>query len=491
MSELSETKIIQLALPNQPIIRKVDTTQKVDIESKLVTQTKKVDKLSPEQMIAFDKFTEGHNLFISGPGGVGKSYLINTMVKHVEASGKKIAVTALTGCAAILLGVKARTIHSWSGIKFMNTSVSDEDIIKRISKNRIACAAWRSTNVLVVDEVSMMPIRMFELLNNLGQIIRRSMKPFGGLQVVFTGDFYQLPPVCPNEEVRFAFESSKWIETFRKENHIELTTFFRQRDPEFIKILMEVRKGELTQESIDRLIELVGKEKLVDDIITKIYPTRSKVESINKLMFDKLPDTTHVFNAVRKTNERYYYVMSGREDLVEIEYEYLIKCDDLTPDFSRRELDSMVTNFNIIERLELKKGALVMLTVNISIETGLCNGTQGIVIGFDDTDGYPIVKFTNRKVATIRPNPYQNHEYPTHVIHQVPLCLAWALTIHKTQGATLEQIEVDIGSSVFEFGQTYVALSRVKTLEGLYLTNFDPLKIRANPKVKRFYNKEN
>jgi ATP-dependent DNA helicase PIF1 len=148
----------------------------------------------------------------------------------------------------------------------------------------------------------------------------------------------------------------------------------------------------------------------------------------------------------------------------------------------------MVTNFNIIEELELKKGALVMLTINISVENGLCNGSQGIVVGFDDVDGSPIVKFTNRKVCTIRANGYQNHEYPTHVIHQVPLCLAWALTIHKTQGATLEQIEVDIGSSVFEFGQTYVALSRVKTLEGLYLANFDPRKIRANPKVKRFYN---
>jgi ATP-dependent DNA helicase PIF1 len=472
---MAEIKTIQLSLPNQPVIRKAN-------EDKKMTEPM---KLSPEQLHAFENFTLGHNLFISGPGGVGKSFLIDTMVKHAESNGKKIAVTALTGCAAILLGVKARTIHSWSGIKFMNTSVTDDDIIKRISRNRTSSSTWNSTHILVVDEVSMMSIRMFELLNKIGQSIRRSMKPFGGLQVIFTGDFYQLPPVCPNEEVRFAFESPKWAETFKPENHIELKTFFRQRDPEFIKILMEVRKGELCQESIDKLIELVGKEK--PDVITKIYPTRSKVESINKLMFDRLPDTPHVFNAVRKTDERYYHVMSGREELIQIEYENLIKCEELTPDFSKRELDSMVTNFNIIERLELKKGALVMLTINISIENGLCNGSQGIVIGFDEEDGFPIVKFTNRKVATIRPNPYQNHEYPTHVIHQVPLCLAWALTIHKTQGATLDQIEVDIGSSVFEFGQTYVALSRVKTLEGLYLANFDPLKIRANPKVKRFY----
>jgi ATP-dependent DNA helicase PIF1 len=446
--------------------------------------------LSDEQQIAFDKFKMGHNLFISGPGGVGKSFLIEKMVQHSEASGKTIAVTALTGCAAILLGSKARTIHSWSGIKFMNSSVADDDIIKRVSRNKLQAGRWKFTNILVVDEVSMMPVRMFELLNNLGQCIRRSMKPFGGLQVIFTGDFYQLPPVCPNEEVRFCFESEHWLNTFSQNNHIELKTFFRQRDPEFIKILMEVRKGELTEQSIDKLIELVGKDKPKEDscFVTKIYPTRSKVEAINKLMFEKLPDEKHVFKAVRKTDEKYYYIVSGRDELIQIEYEYLLKCEELTPEFSKRELDSMVTNFNIIEELELKKGALVMLTINISVENGLCNGSQGIVVGFDDVDGSPIVKFTNRKVCTIRANGYQNHEYPTHVIHQVPLCLAWALTIHKTQGATLEQIEVDIGSSVFEFGQTYVALSRVKTLEGLYLANFDPRKIRANPKVKRFYN---
>lgn len=445
--------------------------------------------LSREQYIAFEKFKDGHNLFISGPGGVGKSFLIEKMVQHAEASGKTIAVTALTGCAAILLGSKARTIHSWSGIKFMNSSITDEDIIKRVSRNKINANRWKFTHILVVDEVSMMPVRMFELLNNLGQCIRRSMKPFGGLQVIFTGDFYQLPPVCPNEEVRFCFESSYWLNTFKQENHIELKTFFRQKDPEFIKILMEVRKGELTDQSIDKLIELVGKDKPKEDscFVTKIYPTRSKVEAINKMMFERLPDEKRVFKSARKTDEKYYYVTSGREELILIEYENLLKCEELTPDFSKRELDSMVTNYNIIEELELKKGALVMLTINISVENGLCNGSQGIVIGFDDVDGYPVVKFTNRKVCTVRPNAYQNHEFPTHVIHQVPLCLAWALTIHKTQGATLEQIEVDIGSSVFEFGQTYVALSRVKTMEGLYLANFDPKKIRANPKVKKFY----
>lgn len=445
--------------------------------------------LSEEQQYAFDKFKEGHNLFISGPGGVGKSYLIDTMLKYAVDHNQKMAVTALTGCAAVLLGVHARTIHSWSGIKFMNISITDDDIIKRISRNRDLVARWKHTKILVIDEVSMMPVRMFELLNNIGQVIRRCMKPFGGIQVIFTGDFYQLPPVCPQEEVRFCFESEKWLETFPQENHIELKTFFRQRDPQFIKILMEVRKAELCKESIDCLVNLAGKEKPEDECITKIFPTRSKVDSINRMMFEKLPGEKRLFRSKRATDERYYNVTSGRDELLEIEREVLIKCESLTADFSKRELDGLVSNFNIIEDLELKKGSLVMLTVNKDIERGLVNGAQGIVIGFDDCDGFPIVKFSNRNVATIRANIYQNHEYPTHCIHQIPLCLAWALTIHKTQGATLDQIEVDIGSSVFEFGQTYVALSRVKTMEGLYLANFDPRKIKANPKVKLFYSR--
>jgi ATP-dependent DNA helicase PIF1 len=447
--------------------------------------------LSEEQHYAFEMFKDGRNLFISGPGGVGKSFLIENMVQYCQECNKVIQVTALTGCATVLLGVKARTIHAWSGIKFMNTSVTDDQIINRISRDKKTSGRWKKTDILVVDEVSMMPVRMFELLNKLGQTIRRSMRPFGGLQIIFTGDFYQLPPVCPQEEVRFCFESPEWPETFKTENHIELKTFFRQKDPEFIKILMEVRKGELETESIDKLISLVSKDKPEEEMccITKIFPTRSKVDAINRIMFDKLPSEKHVFRSKRTTKEEYYYVTSGRgEELNRIEREVILRCEELTDDMSKRELDAMVSNFNIIEELELKKGALVMLTINIDVERGLVNGSQGIVMNFDNVDGSPIVKFSNREVRTIRANVYQNHEFPTHTIEQIPLCLAWALTIHKTQGATLEQIEVDIGSSVFEFGQTYVALSRVKSMNGLYLTNFDPKKIRANPKVKLFYN---
>ena len=445
--------------------------------------------LSDEQKYAFELFKEGNNLFISGPGGVGKSYLIEKMVEYASTKNLNISVTALTGCAAVLLGTKARTIHAWSGINFMSNSTDDELIIRRIARAKDKAGRWKKCDILIVDEVSMMPVRMFNILNAIGQTTRRSPKPFGGIQVIFTGDFYQLPPVCPHEETQFCFESSEWYNTFPLENHIELRTFFRQTDPEFIKILMEVRSGELKPDSIERLISLVGKEKPSDDecFITKIFPTRSKVDTTNRLMFDRLKGDIRVFHSVKNTDEIYYYITSGREDQILIEPEILLKCDELPAEMKKREVDSLIPNYNIIEELSLKVGALVMLTVNIDVERGLCNGSQGIIEGFEAITGFPIVRFTNRLVRTVKPNVYQSAEFPRFTVTQVPLCLAWSLTIHKTQGATLSQIEVDIGSSVFEYGQTYVAISRVKTLNGLYLTNFDPKKIRANPKVKAFY----
>jgi ATP-dependent DNA helicase PIF1 len=435
--------------------------------------------LSNEQQVAFDLFKKGQNIFISGPGGVGKSFLINKMMDYAESINIPIKITALTGTAAILLGSKARTIHSWSGIRFMNSSMTDDSIINRISRNRELCSRWKSIKILIIDEVSMMNVRMFELLDKIAKVIRRSEMPFGGIQIIFSGDFYQLPPVCPNEEVQFCFESPLWNKTFTT---IELKTFFRQTDPTFIKILMQVREGELEKDSIDILNTLIGKEK--KECVTKIYPIRSRVDTINQIMFEKLEGETHTFDSKKNTSENFYRI----SEMKPIEKDVLLKCQMLHPENSERELNGMISNYNITEVLELKKGSSVMLTVNLDVESGLCNGSQGIVIGFD-VDESPIVKFSTQ-VKTIRPYIYQNNEYPTHTIQQIPLCMAWALTIHKTQGATLSQIEVDIGSTIFEYGQTYVALSRVKSLEGLYLNDFDPLKIKANPKVKEFYSRE-
>ena len=170
-----------------------------------------------------------------------------------------------------------------------------------------------------------------------------------------------------------------------------------------------------------------------------------------------------------------------------------MKCQSLTPEEVAYEIENMNKNINIDKSLKLKCGALVMCTFNIDLENGICNGSQGVIVEFKDmVDGIPgiklpVVLFSNGNKRVISYQYYQNEEYPTIVIGQIPLCLAWALTIHKIQGATLDMADMDLGKSIFEYGQSYVALSRIKSLNGLYLSEFHPHRIKANPLVKAFY----
>jgi ATP-dependent DNA helicase PIF1 len=203
---------------------------------------------SPEQTNAFDLYQQGKNIFLTGPGGTGKSFLIKAMVEEAKTTGKACHVCALTGCAAVLLDCKATTIHSWSGIGMMNSD--DDTIVRRISQKKELKGHWKGIDVLIVDEVSMMSKRMFELLNKIAKRIRGKDTPFGGIQVIFVGDFFQLPPI---EKDGFCFESDHWFEVFPKDQHLELKTFFRQSDPVYIDILMKVRKGKLDKESIEML----------------------------------------------------------------------------------------------------------------------------------------------------------------------------------------------------------------------------------------------
>jgi len=172
-------------------------------------------ELSREQQIAFDKYIGGHNIFITGPGGSGKSALIKMIYKHANSLFKDIHVTALTGCAAVLLNCKAKTLHSWANIGLGNRTI--EQLIMKIRKNKFAKALWKGTDILVVDEVSMLSLKMFDMLNAIGKAIRGNFKPFGGIQLIFSGDFYQLPPVGEKEEPdtqRFCFESNDWNSVF-------------------------------------------------------------------------------------------------------------------------------------------------------------------------------------------------------------------------------------------------------------------------------------
>ena len=445
--------------------------------------------LSDEQNHALDLFNEGKNLLITGPGGVGKTHLIHEFIKSAERKGKKIQVCALTGCASILLGCSAKTIHSWSGIKMAKGA--KEQIMGRALRGKKTKKNWKGIHVLIIDEVSMMSKKIFEVLEELARIARVSSKPFGGLQVVLTGDFFQLPPIGDMNEPdtsAFCFESKKWYDVIPLDNHIELKTMFRQKDPKYIEILSQVRKGDLSDENKALLIEHSKRKYDIDKNnginISKLFPVRSRVDYINQVMFDKLNGEESQYN-IDKLYDCKVYIESG----VSIEPEVLEYCNKMNITEKEYEMNSLLSSAQCSEQFKLKVGASVMCTANVDMERGICNGSQGIIVDLVGQDKIPKIRFTNGVIMIMTQHHWQSTEYPTIAIKQYPLQLAWALTIHKIQGATLNMAQMDVGTSIFEYGQTYVAMSRVKSLDGLYLSGFNPKKIKANPKVIEFYKK--
>lgn len=439
-----------------------------------------INELSFEQKIAFDKFKAGENLFITGPGGTGKTRLIKHFVQYAKRNAKTVDVCAMTGCAAILLECGAKTLHSWSGIRLAKGVPAT--IVTNVLKNRNAMNNWKKTTILILDEVSMLSKKIFEIIEEIGRRAKRSPRPFGGIQVVFTGDFYQLPPVPtegePDTEL-FCFESDKWPVVFRTENTIQLKTMFRQNDPLYIEILNQIRQGSLDQEKVEILKTYLNREMAEDCIATKLFPIRAKTDYVNRQFFANLKETEYIMelSEIKVTT----YLQSGDN----IDQTTLAQCARLSADELRYETEYMKTNLPITPLLRLKKGAVVMCTVNL--DENICNGSQGVIVDFTETTHLPIVKFVNGITMPMNYHYWQSENIPTIAIGQIPLCLAWALTIHKIQGTTLNSAEIDIGHSIFEYGQTYVALSRVKSLEGLYLSDFKPEKIKANPKVIQFY----
>lgn len=446
-----------------------------------------MNNLSLDQQYAFSRFKSGHNIFVTGPGGTGKTRLIQFIVNYMREQGTKFQVCALTGCAAILLQCGAKTIHSWSGVRIAKGTISE--IVTRVLKNRKSLTAWKSTNVLIIDEVSMLSARMFDLLDEIGKRVKRNTLPFGGIQLIFTGDFFQLPPIPDSNgdptSAMFCFESAKWPITFSRENCIQLTTYFRQTDPVYISILNQVRVGKLSPENAALLKTRTTEncEKNMDLVPTKLFPIRQKVDYVNTTMYDALTGEEHVYDYMYKLDEPFYL-----ETSTPIPYDIIMKCRELSKSETEAEIDQLLSSTQTEKRIRLKIGTSVMCTTNLHMDSGICNGSQGIVVGFcGEKVAYPLVRFKNGKTIKIEPHRKQSDEYPCLVAAQLPLCMAWALTIHKIQGATLEMAEMDIGRSIFEYGQTYVALSRIKSLDGLYLSEFLAHRIRANPDVVAFY----
>ena len=453
---------------------------------------------SAEQQLCLDKYLKGENLFITGPGGSGKSFLIKNIVADAEEKKKVIKVCALTGCAAILLQCKATTLHMFSGIGL--ASKKNAQIVEELfTKKRHKLKNWRGLEILIIDEVSMMSLKILLLLDLIARKFYKKNVPFGGLQVIFTGDFYQLSPVFSNcsekeqekEESMYCFQHELWDQLFTKENQIVLKTIYRQNDEALLKVLKYVRKGQISPSTKAILQSRIFNEKDLDlikkeKVLTILSPIKRDVEFINAKEYLKLDssETEIAYNL-------FYVDLSAKNNDCEKEkngvymFELLLKSNE----HLKREYDFLAANVIAEKCLKLKVGTHVMCVVNINVcgELHIANGSQGIITGFNE-DNLPYVKFNNSKDPILIDYYIWKSEVHKMVgVSQIPLIYSWAITIHKAQGLTLENAIIDIGSNIFAYGQTYVALSRLKSLEGLYLTSFDYSKIKCNPLVKAFY----
>jgi ATP-dependent DNA helicase PIF1 len=444
---------------------------------------------SPEQLKAYELFTQGHNVFITGPGGSGKSHLIREIVKESNRRFLNIYVAALTGFAALLLQCEARTLHSCTGIGLGNKDV--DDLIRQIMSNKRALAFWKTAQVFIVDEVSMLSALLFQKLNYIGQILRKNTRPFGGIQIIFSGDFYQLPPIGNKDELatrQFCFQCEEWNRVFKPQHQIPLFKIFRQTDEVYAGILNQLRVGTIKKSSIRKLnsrlwtnILASSPDEAKNTFPTQIFPIRSMVDNINTTKLSEIDSPSNIYSMERLIN---LPVSETRKSAMQ----------RVTNADIQRELDYLSTNLTCDETLELKKGARVMIIINVLTQTGqdtlkLCNGSQGTVIDFTITDDgkYPIIQFDNGVLEPVKPHIWVSERIPWVGVSQLPLLLSWAITIHKSQGITLDKGDVDVGNRVFSDGQTYVALSRIKSLDGLYLKSFDVSKITINADAQKYY----
>ena len=412
-------------------------------------------KLTPTQNEAYSYMAQGKSIFLTGPAGTGKSTLIK-LFRKVYGSQKNIAITSTTGISAILLG--GTTLHSYLGIGLGTGSVGA--LTTKILKTPYLRKKWKQVDVLIIDEVSMLDPELFDKLEAIARAVRYDTRPFGGIQLILSGDMCQLPVVGSDD---FCFEAETWDACV--EETVYLNEIIRQTNPEFQTCLNEARIGKLSSTS-KKLLKSCLYKKLTNDFgikPTKLFPTNAQVDYMNEKELDILAEDEREFKQYDMEIEVYGSVKNR---------EYV--------------LEKYRKNCIASEELQLCKDSQVMLLHNLDIDSGLVNGSRGVVTGF--IEDLPVVKFLNGQERTIDYHIWEMMDQDTKLmsITQIPLKLAYAVTIHKIQGATLDYAEVDL-ENVFEYGQAYCAISRVRSPDGLSLTGLDFKKIKAHPKAKKYY----
>lgn len=401
----------------------------------------------------------GGNVFLTGEPGSGKTHLVNQYVAYLRSNGIEPAITASTGIAATHIG--GLTIHSWSGIG-VRRDLTKYDL-DHIGQNRNIVRRVGKARILIIDEVSMLSARTLSMVDAVGREIRRNQEPFGGLQVILVGDFFQLPPVNRREtephlndtvgsvlaNEQFAFFSPAWralnpLVCYLSEQH-------RQEDAVFLEFLSAVRRAAVG-DSHRQLLRTRYSPKPKDGI-TQLYSHNVDVDQINDAALQKLPGTPKTFEM--KSH--------GAEKLV-----LALKRGCLSP-----------------EILALKVGARVMFTKNDVPRHRYTNGTLGVITGFAKENGFPIAKTNSGKTIFAALDEWHIEDAGRVLarISQVPLRLAWAMTVHKSQGLSLEAAHLDL-STAFEYGQGYVALSRVRTLAGLSLAGLNQRALEVHPEIR-------
>ncbi|MGB0850264.1 MAG: PIF1 family DEAD/DEAH box helicase, partial [Bacteroidia bacterium] len=377
----------------------------------------------------------GKNVFLTGSAGTGKTYTLNQYIKWLKEHKVPVAVTASTGIAATHMD--GTTIHSWSGIGIKDALTHND--LKSMRSKQYLMKNIEKTHVLIIDEISMLHMKQLDMVNQALKYMKNSAQPFGGMQVVFAGDFFQLPPVSRDQEPsrdKFAFMSNAWVEA--APTICYLTEQFRQTKNELNQILNQIRENEVDETAVQLLQETRYNEHTIEP--TKLYSHNADVDRINDEELSKIDSYEEVFFAERKGNQKL--------------------------------MEAFVKGLIVREKLVLKKGAKVMFLKN-NPDKGYYNGTLGIVADFkEDENGklWPLVQLSDKRKVMVSRDVWSimDNDRPIVEFMQVPLRLAWAITVHKSQGMTLEAAEVDLAKA-FEPGQGYVALSRLKELDGLKL----------------------